>query len=150
MFRYVKVPFPDTVCICKGKNKNITGKKNAWLFFFLNTKNLLLHFQLGEYGFGHVAVCVAPGAFGARIVGVEVDAAADVGAFFEQAVGAIDDDDVLVHIAVVGRVVAADGVGACQVDGISEAAAGAFFKVDHRSSEFEVVIVLASGKQQDG
>lgn len=37
MFRWVKVPFPDTVCICKDKNKICTGKKNAWLLFFLNT-----------------------------------------------------------------------------------------------------------------
>lgn len=37
MFRCVKVPFPDTVCICKDKNKIYTGKKNDRLLFFLNT-----------------------------------------------------------------------------------------------------------------
>ena len=83
MFRWVKVPISYTVCICKDKNKICTGKKNAWLLFFLNTKNLLLHFQLGEHGFGHVTVGVVPGAFSVRIVGVEVDAATDKVVFLQ-------------------------------------------------------------------
>ena len=110
--------------------------------------------ELCEAGFGDVAVDAATtiviGAGGFGVVVVDVYLPLNAVADAKHAVGAVDDDNVMVHNGVGGQIVAPHIAGRGKLYDISEVLqVGACLGIDDGAAKGEIIVVVASHKAQE-